>query len=101
MSKDKDPYSLPRSVGNSDYETAIARYSEAANNFGIMMLSTLLKSKMRDVIISPLSIHQALIMTANGALEGTLSELGKVLGYGPITSGREVNNFFINIFMFI
>jgi serpin B len=60
------------------------RFVGAINDFGIDLLGSLATSKKANAIISPVSIHAALSMTANGATDETAKQMRGVLHTGDI-----------------
>ena len=65
-------------------------YSAAVNAFGLLLLPELFKEANGNVVMSPLSIHEALMMTTNGAVSDTFTQLASLLQLPGITNSREV-----------
>ena len=58
---------------------------KANNKLGMEIFSRLAKEEgAKNVMISPLSIAISMAMTANGAVDGALSEMKEVLGFGEM-----------------
>jgi len=61
--------------------------TEAQNDFGFRLLRTLTPARSpANVIVSPLSLSQALTMTYNGAAGGTRKAMAQTLGIASISS---------------
>ena len=74
----------------SDKSTSII---QSNNDFGIASFKKVLSAEEenQNILISPLSISQALSMTLNGARENTAEEMKNVLGFGSM-NGEEINS---------
>lgn len=75
---------LPR-----DLSTAEAAISSAANAFGLELYRRLAEEDPEgSLVFSPLSVHLALGMTANGATGTSLAEMRATLGQGDLTEAE-------------
>jgi serine protease inhibitor len=76
----------PQSI-NALSAAAVTPVAEAENGFGFRLLRTLISDhSLTNVIISPLSVSQGLIMAFNGAAGGTQRAMAQTLGIGSISS---------------
>ena len=57
----------------------MSTYIAAVNTFGAILLNAIHETLPDNVVISPLSIHQALMMTTNGAIKLTFEQLTNLL----------------------
>lgn len=77
---------------NVEGKTVDGRFVEFTSNFSIEMFKRSFDDE--NTLVSPLSIMLALCMTANGADEGTLAQIEKVLGDG--TKIGELNRYLLS-----
>lgn len=77
------PLAAPSAPKTPATTTAAVKYDFAANSSAMgnqLMLELRKQSKDSNIVISPVSIHLALSMLANGADQATLDEITKILG---------------------
>jgi serine protease inhibitor len=83
-----DSRGAPRVAGAAG-ESPAATVADAGNDFGFRLLRTLAAEPgAGNVIISPLSVSQALAMTYNGARGKTKTAMARALGFGSIDDQR-------------
>jgi len=75
---------LPARAGTS--AEPAAGFIRAINDFGADLLRTTAKDAKGNVIVSPVSVHAALSMTANGATGETASQMRDVLGVASMSA---------------
>jgi serine protease inhibitor len=74
---------------NAAEEPSTVAVAAADNDFGFRLLRTL-NANPTNVIVSPLSVAQALTMTYNGARGSTKTAMARILGIGAI-DGSQLN----------
>ena len=76
---------------NAAEEAPTAAVAVARNDFGLRLLRALnANGTATNLIVSPLSVSQALTMTYNGARGSTKTAMGRTLGIGAM-SGSQLN----------
>ncbi|KAK2948127.1 putative Serpin [Blattamonas nauphoetae] len=73
------------------FEASLQDQSASVGQFG-QKLTTLLGSSGRNVFISPLSIHECLLMTGNGAMGNTLRSMKETLCLPNASSDEPINS---------
>ena len=82
----------PKDWTPEKYNTSLQIQSNSVNSFGSSLFSSLAKDD-GNLFFSPLSIHHALAMTANGAAHETESVFKNVLRLHDLPEGQSVSSF--------
>ena len=69
-------------------------YYDKVNAFGVKLMEILFSKDQGNVLISPLSIHQSIMVLACGASGGTLRSIASALGFDGISSPVQISSIY-------
>jgi len=84
-----DVSSLPRT-----YLEAQMLYSNCVNSFGTRLTDAIFPGSTKNVLISPISLHQALMVLTSGAKGETFTQLCNEMGFPGMTTIKQFTQFY-------